>query len=1294
MDTLSPKQVISNHIDKMCGLLKHYPDTVVGHLNHEKSVTNDYRGRVLYELLQNAVDRADENIWINFDRNRKSLIVANDGEGFGFQPRKTEARSDFAAVCAIDASNKKMGRSIGNKGVGFKSIWSLCNSVQIRTRYQGSESWGFRLRSPFHSDCLASWDDQPLAKKIHDHLKLDNLEEKHQGRAPSFYFPEYLSAPHWNYPDEVTAIELENIEPEYFETIETLIDELMSRPLIFVSSIRDNVALKLTINSSHLNEPHSAPLSINATDWIHLDVDVENHRNELEIELNKLGVQLGRLPRLTLALRRGEISQNDQSGFVHSYLPTNQKTGMFIELHGDFYLEESRKAVDFKDTPYNSLLLDLAVNALIEALLKNEHGICHLSNSLQLIKSNELIGLRIRNKLRGNGVDLAQILNHILNAPFVKTGGWYKDLYLAIGHFIPDKEEHRWDAYYEETLKPFFQEFITKQLPLIPTALVLTENNEYEVVKALPWPSLDSKGKFKGRVFIRKAKQDLEAVSVPNIIVTEWVPPSDNKLMPMLKQFDLFTDYDRIPVLRAISQAIQYEDNSDKRIDLLNVARSVYSPQQLCTQTQWQFLDAVESHPSQRLYLPVEEGGWKMVRDIVVGSQCDSYRDLIDQEEFSFLDEVKCKAIFGQNWLSVVLYWGCWSCLPLKKLNNQFTSKSQQWQVVLKNASIHILDKNIVIKSWKVWCQGLNGGRQSLDALFNQLSHLHFIPVQYDHSELIAPIDVFWADSNVIVKGFFTINRRNSDGEIANELYVKLFIESIDETTDVGKLVRLAKRIFPTGTLSSAINSAPLAVYRNIIKQINRSPELLQYDINSLQDLPIPYESSKCRGILALDDGTAWYIPGVLRSSKAKFLSDQHKVWLVTGDVATLANQLKNIKTLSSKPKSINAKGVFDGDLLTKLKTKYLPQFLAMVNYSDTASVESISESVLEKRWSSVEVYRVDEAILVEETLDSDGRELVLKTDIRDKGILWRPYYNEAPKQLRLYVALGIDVDNHEDQVCRWFADEVFRTRDLGTKFRQLLKDPAIFSVSESEINDAKSLINDWLSSDVEAELVKYIENSTGGEFSDRHWRDFSYYKEFNIDFLQLYSEAPMSLKLMIELLDPTQVNLQALEDLLQRSSSNIAALPDAKKKNPSDWLAKAKEDRALQTFNFDSKNWLLNLLDMTSCEFDQLAFKVDFDLQKLQQDADVIKLLDHTVSSSSVRSLSNGHARAVRPVSTTYATINDEDRSKSQLNNSKAGKSVEAQLALMRAKLADGLDACHKVKFVQLLKQEYVNRP
>lgn len=106
-----------------------------------RQVEDVYQGRVVYELLQNAIDKAESKIRIELlcrdDGNY--LIVANDGKPFTYGSNYdyrhgNTQRYDFQSLCSIATSTKSAMKDIGNKGVGFKSVFSLNDYVAIYTR--------------------------------------------------------------------------------------------------------------------------------------------------------------------------------------------------------------------------------------------------------------------------------------------------------------------------------------------------------------------------------------------------------------------------------------------------------------------------------------------------------------------------------------------------------------------------------------------------------------------------------------------------------------------------------------------------------------------------------------------------------------------------------------------------------------------------------------------------------------------------------------------------------------------------------------------------------------------------------------------------------------------------------------------------------------------------------------------------------------------------------------------------------------------------------------------------------
>lgn len=124
-------------------------------VSQESQVAHDYRGRRVYELLQNA-DDALVGVTTTGDRalfrlTDNELWVANTGRAF------TEA--DVRGLCGLGASSKAQSdgpkrASIGHKGLGFKSVLEITAAAEAY-----SETVSFRLgREHAYERVGALWD--------------------------------------------------------------------------------------------------------------------------------------------------------------------------------------------------------------------------------------------------------------------------------------------------------------------------------------------------------------------------------------------------------------------------------------------------------------------------------------------------------------------------------------------------------------------------------------------------------------------------------------------------------------------------------------------------------------------------------------------------------------------------------------------------------------------------------------------------------------------------------------------------------------------------------------------------------------------------------------------------------------------------------------------------------------------------------------------------------------------------------------------------------------------------------
>lgn len=134
-------QVLERICHENLAVYRESPGRLQEDVSQESQVAHDYRGRLVYELLQNADDSLAE-IAGNADRvffrlTDDELWVANTGRAL------TEA--DVRGLCGLGASSKVFANgpkraSIGHKGLGFKSVLEIADAPEAY-----SASIAFRL---------------------------------------------------------------------------------------------------------------------------------------------------------------------------------------------------------------------------------------------------------------------------------------------------------------------------------------------------------------------------------------------------------------------------------------------------------------------------------------------------------------------------------------------------------------------------------------------------------------------------------------------------------------------------------------------------------------------------------------------------------------------------------------------------------------------------------------------------------------------------------------------------------------------------------------------------------------------------------------------------------------------------------------------------------------------------------------------------------------------------------------------------------------------------------------------
>ena len=162
--------------------------------NLNEVVGTEYGDRVLYELIQNAHDahrsgdrgRIAVSLTIRSE-SEGTLCVANGGAGFRWR--------DVDAIMNLATTAKEIGESIGNKGLGFRSVEALTDDVRIFSRRGGEDS------KRFDGYCFrfAQWDEI-------EKLLRDDGTDTTTARIVARTVPRYLvPLPLTGQPDEIVS---------------------------------------------------------------------------------------------------------------------------------------------------------------------------------------------------------------------------------------------------------------------------------------------------------------------------------------------------------------------------------------------------------------------------------------------------------------------------------------------------------------------------------------------------------------------------------------------------------------------------------------------------------------------------------------------------------------------------------------------------------------------------------------------------------------------------------------------------------------------------------------------------------------------------------------------------------------------------------------------------------------------------------------------------------------------------------------------------------------------------------
>ncbi|MDO4468059.1 MAG: DUF3883 domain-containing protein [Bacillota bacterium] len=300
----------------------------------EYYMAESYSGRVFIELLQNADDAKSTKIYVY--QNGENLYFANNGKAFD--------EDDLVAISRSGASGKERGKTIGYRGVGFKSVSSISEDIVI-----------------YSSNTYFTFSKSLCAKVL-------NMEQKD---VPTIRIPVLLE-------DVPVAVkqDVEMLCRSGFTTVfvfrnaklDLFIDEIKTIDtgyFLFLNSIQEcRIDVSMKDNMTYFVE------RFNDNENSHIIITTNDSKKEWMIVKEK-NISVAFL------IEDGVIVPCSEADAVyHCYLPTLDKSIVPCKINADFSTDPSRKHLTIDDKTKDALIQvsEIFVNILSMAIQNAESG--------------------------------------------------------------------------------------------------------------------------------------------------------------------------------------------------------------------------------------------------------------------------------------------------------------------------------------------------------------------------------------------------------------------------------------------------------------------------------------------------------------------------------------------------------------------------------------------------------------------------------------------------------------------------------------------------------------------------------------------------------------------------------------------------------------------------------------------------------------------------------------------------------------------------------------------------------
>ena len=435
---MSRKEVI----DKTLGEIRSFLDELSNGTSRYRSLHNlteqvehQYHGRFLIELIQNAHDAlfeagdADtpqriEIVLAEEESPYGALYIANDGQPF--------TPSNFKALSNLGQSDKDPQKSIGNKGIGFRSVLEITKAPEIYSRNKKDSSSFDGYCFSFQPDVIQMFED-PIRRVVEgdnsvkspeaiggqllewDDTRYEYFRKRCQLFENGWLLQELAFLSPYALPIPMDKQEatprIDDFERRGFSTVIRLpflsdrareiaankLEEMNESTVIFLQRVN---ILRLVCNNSdrcyqreqvfRKNDPEEGfevqitKVGIEAEEhsgfcsryWLWTKtvggVDNSEEREKIQSAVADLPGKWPEVDEATVevAIQVGNVPED---GVLNIYLPTQVPSGCAAHFSAPFFGDMSRTDIDF-EKPFNQLLLKAIAEKAIVVILKSLSG--------------------------------------------------------------------------------------------------------------------------------------------------------------------------------------------------------------------------------------------------------------------------------------------------------------------------------------------------------------------------------------------------------------------------------------------------------------------------------------------------------------------------------------------------------------------------------------------------------------------------------------------------------------------------------------------------------------------------------------------------------------------------------------------------------------------------------------------------------------------------------------------------------------------------------------------------------